>query len=194
MGDTGHMSMAAGSLIGGGASVGNALAQSGAYRSQGEYGKAVGDLNARTAALQAQDALQRGEQESALVGRRAAATIGGQRASYAAQGVDVNAGSAAGAQADTAGLSALDQLTIKNNATRAAWGFRMQGIQDTLQGKLSALAGKTNATSSLITGGLAFMKSGMYAGYYASQNQSAPKLNNPNPSDPDYPKEDPNNP
>lgn len=189
MGDTGLM--AGGSLVQGGAGLANGISQYGAYRLQGQYGKKVGELNAEVASLQEQDATNRAGQESASLVRRTAAVAGVQRADMARQGVDVNTGSAAELQADTQGLSALDQLTIRNNAFRASFGFRMQGIQDTLEGQFSQIAGKTNANASALGGSMAFMRGGILANYYLNKNRGAGVGQ---PSAPDEPKEDPDNP
>lgn len=56
--------------------------------------------------------------------------IGTQRTALAANGVDVNSGSASQLQDDTAMLGELDALTIQNNAAREAYGYRVQATQD----------------------------------------------------------------
>lgn len=177
MGDTGMM--AAGYGMGGISALGNGISQGRAFRAEGRYGKSVADLNAQIADLQAKDAIDRGSQESVNLVRKTQAVQGAERASMAGQGVDVNSGSAAEIQADTAGLSALDQLTIKNNAQRAAWGFQAQGIQDTLQGQFARIAGRTNEDSSLIGGTMGFLKGGILAGYYASKTPPPPDYSTP---------------
>lgn len=165
----GDLALFGSSVIGGGAALGNGIAQSGAYREQGRYAQSMGNINAGFADLQAQNALQRGELMAEREGQRAGATIGAQRASYAAQGVSVNSGSAATAQADTAGLSAIDQLMIRNNAAREAWGYNVQALNDRTQAKFAALSGKTNANSTLLTGGMGFAQSMAKGAYYADR-------------------------
>lgn len=157
------------SLIGGASSLANGISQSGAYREQGKFASQMGQMNASFANLQAQQATQNGELMAEREGTKAQALIGAQKASYAAQGVSVNSGSAASAQADMAGMSAIDQLMIRNNAAREAWGYKVSALSDTTQGKFAALAGKTNANSTMLTGGLGFLTGAVKGGYYVDK-------------------------
>lgn len=165
----GEAALFSGALIGGASSLANGIAQSGAYRMQGQFAKQMGEQNASFANLQASQAIQNGELMAEREGTKAGALIGAQRASYAAQGVAVNSGSAAAAQADTAGMSAIDQLMIRNNAAREAWGYKVQALNDTTQGKFAALAGKANANSTMLTGGLGFLQGVTKGAYYADK-------------------------
>ena len=76
--------------------------------------------------MSAQDALDRG---AVAITNNAEATkklIGRQRAVLAANGVLVDSGSALDIVSETAGIGALDQLTIRSNADREALGLRQQ--------------------------------------------------------------------
>lgn len=84
--------------------------------------------------LRAADALRRGSYEAGLIRMRASQVEGAQRTAYGASGVDANVGSAAALQASTAGQGELDALMAKNNATRAAWGYKVNAFQDMEQG------------------------------------------------------------
>lgn len=86
----------------------------------------LAEYNAAVADLQADDAIARGleEENQFRVGVRG--MIGRQRASIAAGNIDVGFGSAVDVQADAAFLGELDALTIKTNAAREAWGFKVQ--------------------------------------------------------------------
>jgi hypothetical protein len=115
--------------------------QASAASAQGQYTKKVYDQNAKTADLEAQDAIDRGqiqEQRSRLATRQ---NIGASRAAQAASGVDVSSGSAADVQASEAGIGALDALTVRNNAAREAWGYKVEGVNLRQQGELAAFAG-----------------------------------------------------
>jgi hypothetical protein len=86
------------------------------------------DYNAAIADLQAKDALARGMEEESRFRRGVQGMIGGQRAAIAASNVDVSYGSAVDVQADTAMLGELDALTIRTNAAREAWGFKVAAV------------------------------------------------------------------
>jgi hypothetical protein len=169
MGEAGG-TMAAAQLIGGTSSLANGYSQSQAYKMQGRFQKQLAGENAQLAELQAKDAEIRSASEVGKVALRATAMTGAQRASFGNQGVDVNVGSAAAIQADTAGMSALDQLTIRNNAARQAWGYGVQGMTDTYQGKMSMLAAQGNANSTMLTGGLGFLRGATMAAYSKNKN------------------------
>jgi hypothetical protein len=86
----------------------------------------LSDWNAKVADLQAEDAIQRGAEEEARLRRGVRQLVGAQRAGFAADGVDVGFGSALDVQADTAEQGELDALTIRTNAAREAWGFKVE--------------------------------------------------------------------
>jgi len=84
------------------------------------------DYNAAVADLQAQDAIERGTIDEQRFRQSIRATIGAQRAGFAASNIDVGYGSAVDVQADAAFLGELDALTLRNNAAREAWGYRVE--------------------------------------------------------------------
>ena len=93
---------------------------------------------------------------------KAGQAIGTQRSVQAANGIDVNSGSSALIQDDTAMLGELDALTIQNNAAREAYGLRVQADQDRSNAKQTVKNGKTAAMGSILGGaGKAF---GSFAG------------------------------
>lgn len=135
-------------------SIGGAYAESQALKTQGEYQRMQYEMNARLAGLQAQDAIKRGDKAAVEVKRRAKRVIGSQRAALAAQGIEVDSGSAAQIQADTVAQSTLDVLEIKNNAWREAWGYRFQASDYMGRGRFAEMAAKASATNTLLTGGM----------------------------------------
>jgi hypothetical protein len=110
------------------------------------------DFNTDVANLQATDAAARGDFDAGQRGILGRQTIGAQRANAAGSGVDVNSGSAAQLQENEARLSAMDQLTIKNNANRQAWGFRTQAALDHQAADNQAANIKAQSYSTLING------------------------------------------
>lgn len=115
----------------------------------------ISDYNANVADLQAQDATQRGALDESRFRTTVRATIGSQRAGFAASGVDVGFGSAVDVQADAAKLGELDALQIRSNAAREAWGyevqavdFRNRGIVQRQEGVAQLQAGEAQQTAS----------------------------------------------
>jgi len=108
--------------------------------------------NADIADLQAKDALQRGEIDQKKIRRRTEQVIGSQRVNLAAQGVDVNKGSSLDVVADAAYLGKLDELTIKNNAAKEAWGYRTQADDLRYQGRLAKKKGEQAAFNTILGG------------------------------------------
>lgn len=97
-----------------------------AQRRAAESQANLSEYNAAVADLQAKDALQRGDIEANRFRQRTRVLIGEQRAGYAAGNVDVGYGSAVDVQADAAFLGELDALTVRTNAAREAWGYRVE--------------------------------------------------------------------
>lgn len=93
---------------------------------------------------------------------RTGQAVGTQRTAQAANGIDVNSGSAAQLQDDTSMLGELDALTIQNNAAREAYGYRVQAGQDMKNARQALTNAKSAATGSILGGfGNAF---GSFAG------------------------------
>lgn len=134
--------------------VGGAYLQSKAQKTQGQYQKAMYDQNAKLADLSADDALRRGDKEVISLKKQGKQIIGAQRAALAAQGIEVDSGSALDVQVDTAYQVELDAMKIKNNAWREAWGYKTEALNARTQGTFAALGAKNAATNTLITGGL----------------------------------------
>lgn len=103
----------------------------------------VDDFNAAAEQLQATSAIEQGKAQEVLLDQQIKQTIGAQRASYAAQGVEVSNGSALAVQEDTAYQGKLDALQIQTNAAIAAWGYNVEAQGTLLQ-----------AASTLTLGGL----------------------------------------
>lgn len=157
---TGLMYVAAGAAV-----AGAGVAAYGAYE-QGQAGKKAGDYQAAVArnnsiiANQNADAAGRaGYAQAEAASMRTAQAVGRSKAIAGASGVNVDAGSPLAVQGDVARLGMLDALTIKSNAGRAAYGYKVQGMSydaqgtlDQMMGKNSERAGELGATSSIIGG------------------------------------------
>lgn len=89
---------------------------------------AIADTNARIAELGAQSALSQGQQQVGALTLRAGQLKSTQRASMAANGIDLGEGSAAEIQASTDIMKEIDKNTLEVNAVRSAWGYRTQAV------------------------------------------------------------------
>lgn len=120
----------------------------------GRESKAAAEYNAQIADTQAEDALVRGRDEESRFRQELKGLIGSQRAGFAAQNIDVGSGSAVDVQADAAYLGELDALTIRSNAAREAWGYKVQAQGQRTAGSEASRAAKFGAASTLLgTGG-----------------------------------------
>jgi len=116
--------------------------------------QASADLqNAQYADMAANDAVKRGAVEEDQQRLQTTGAIGTQRAGFAANGIDVNSGSAANIQDDTAQLGEFDALTIRNNAAREAWGYKTQSQTYQTSAKTAVKSAKNNAFGSLLGAG-----------------------------------------
>lgn len=141
----------------------NVLGAVGSYE-QGKYLDKVSKVNAGISMRASRDALKRGYIEADEQRQETRQVIGAQRAAFAANGIDVNDGSAAIVQDDTAALGELDALTLMNNAAREAYGYRVQAMDQRQQGKLAKYQGKMDAIGSILGGVEKAYSAGMFGG------------------------------
>jgi len=115
----------------------SASQQASAQKQANDYQAAVARNNATIASQQRSDAIQRGEIDAQTAMRAQASVLGSQRASLAANGVDLGQGSALDQLASTKFLGAMDVNTIQSNAARTAWGYDVQNMNDNAGATLS---------------------------------------------------------
>lgn len=125
---------------------GNASAQ----RAVLQYQQKVAEGNAILADYQAIDALSQGVRAEMDLRKSAAQLKGKQRAAFAANGVALNEGSPAAVIAATDTMRDADLATIRNNAARAAWGYRRQGANST--SRANAFGSAAGAVSPALAG------------------------------------------
>lgn len=89
---------------------------------------AIADSNARIAEVGAQSALLQGQQQVGALTLKAGQLKSSQRASMAANGIDLGVGNAAEIQASTDIMKEIDANTLTANAVRSAWGYRTQAV------------------------------------------------------------------
>mgnify|MGYP000066526460 CR=1 FL=1 len=145
------------SLVGAAASAGGAYASSkarkNAFGAQGEI-----DLNnAQVNEWQAQQAEAAGADQERTSRLHTQQVVGAQRAAMAANGVDLGVGSAAEVTASSKVVGEHDALAIRDNASRAAWGYRTQAQynRNTAEAAFSA----ADAINPLVSAGSSLMTS-----------------------------------
>lgn len=133
-----------------------------ASKSAAAYQAQVARNNATIAEQNADYALRAGAQKEQTEGMKAAAVGGRVRAAIAANGVDVNTGSASDVQEGVRDSGTLDQQTVDQDAALKAYGYRSQATSFDAQAGLSELEGE-NAESAGNTRGLGTLLSGLGA-------------------------------
>lgn len=129
----------------------------------GKNAQMVANYNAGVNEAKADDAIVRGRETEARhrIGTRK--LIGSQRASFAAGGVVVGEAdsTATNVEVNTATMSEADALTIRSNAAREAWGYRVGAQDDRLRGSIARAEGRNKATAEVV-GGVGTVMYGMY--------------------------------
>lgn len=139
------------------------------------YQAKVADMNAQISEKRAKDALERGAKEEQQKRRENQQLLGKQQAAMAANGVDLTFGSPLDVIVDSSVLGELDALTIRTNAYREEYDYRVQAANQRAQGTMSrgaadsALAGGYLGAAGTILGGAG----NAYKNYYQRSNGSA---------------------
>lgn len=106
----------------------------------------VAEVNQRIAEMQEQAALQRGRILAGQRRKMAKQLVGKQRVAAAVSGLSLETGSAAELQTETMALSEIDEMTIRNNAAREAFGHRVSALGQTTQQRLLGLESKAQSS------------------------------------------------
>lgn len=116
-----------------------------AAQAQGNYEAATYGLNADLADQAADDAIARGKENASRSQLKTRQLKGMQRATLAAQGLELDDGTPADLQSETGDLGELDVLTIANNAQREAFGFKVEAMNYRRSSDLARLGGSNRA-------------------------------------------------
>lgn len=147
------MAAASGAIMAG-MSINQGIQDSANKRLSGKIQAQVAESNARFAEIQSEDAIRRGGKAESEYRGQAARVISDQRTSFAGQGVQVNTGTAAAIQDETAIIAEEQALQIRSNAWREAWGYKVQAQGYSSAGKFAQMSANNDAKNSLITGGM----------------------------------------
>lgn len=129
-----------GSTLMGGVS---AIQQGNAAAASANYNAQVSTMNAKIANENARDAQTRGATEEQAKRREVAQIAGKQKASMAANGIDVTFGSPLDLLVDTAMLGEVDALTIRSNAAREAYAYSTDAANNTANAKFQKASAKS---------------------------------------------------
>lgn len=152
----------------------NAYSQAQAMKAQGKYEKTMADINARNLELRAEDVKRRGDLAAGEARRKGLQVAGSQQAALASSGIDPFTGSPAGLVGETMDLSQMDEMTIRNNAWREAWGLTSEAENVRSAGRVAKMSGRYGAKQTMLTGGLNFATNLMMAKYYQNKNTKTP--------------------
>lgn len=159
--------MAVGAIVAG-AGLGMGLFQYGLAGAQAEGIKAKADFeasqmefNSRMAELEAKQVLKRKEEAISDYGSKASKMIGSQRAALAAQGIDIDSGTASDIQEETKEVVAQDIMRISNNAWREAWGYKTQAKNLSLSAMATRIGGANQSRMTLLSGGVNAIQGGI---------------------------------
>ncbi len=147
------------------ASLGDTFSKYVSYRAQAAYQRSIGRINEMLAKYSYEQALDQGAKAVGQHRAKVNQLIGSQRTSYAAQGVDLTYGSAVQTMQDTRFLGEMDALTLKNNAYKEAFGYKLSAIDASTQARLLSVASRAQGASTLLTGGIETANYGLLAKY-----------------------------
>jgi hypothetical protein len=94
----------------------------------GRYNEGLLKDSARLADQAAEDVLKKAEFQVDDIKRKTKQLVGQQRAAFAANGIDINDGSAAEVQEDTFYWGKVDEQTVRNNAFLESYGYKIQAL------------------------------------------------------------------
>lgn len=119
-----------------------------AQEEQAEFEAYQARFNQKLANLNAEDAMERGEEAVADYTKKGAQVQGAQKAALAAQGIEIDSGTASQLQYESQKQIDTDVKRIKNNAWRESWGYKVESAELGFSYELA----KNKATSSITFG------------------------------------------
>lgn len=135
-------------------SLATGYSQSKAIKARGAYEEGVANTNAAMAELAGEETLSAGDVSASRKNLETKQKVAQVKAEQGASGVDVSSGSSAAVRAGLNLVGATDEMTIRDNARRTAFGYKTQAVNDRFQGKFARMTAKSEANQSLLSGGL----------------------------------------
>lgn len=121
------------------------------------YAAEVARKNAALSRLSAQDARTAGSYAESVARMKSGKLGAAQKASFAANGIDVASGSVQDVMASSAAMGELDALAIRYNAEREAYGQDIQTANLEAQAKMSKKASRNSLLKGVIGGASSFI-------------------------------------
>ena len=135
-------------------SITTAISQASALKATGKYQSSIANVNATMANMTAKQTLMSGDIAAGNKNLQTREVVGSIKAVQGASGVSVGSGSNAAVATGENLVGTVDEMTIRNNAQRRAFGFNMQAMNDTSEGKFANITASNEAMQSLLSGGL----------------------------------------
>lgn len=125
--------------------------QAQAQKKAGQYQQEVSEQNAKLDDFRAGQAATLGSIREEAARAKVRQVAGSQRATLAANGIDLGSGTAVDLVSDTYTLGEADALTQRFNAMNEAWGYRTQGVNDRNSGRFARMTGNAQATGTYLS-------------------------------------------
>lgn len=138
--------LAVGGIVGGG------IRAAGTIIEGQERGEAL-ELSAALSDMAAADALQRGAQQEQRLRMATGRALGQGRVAAAVSGLEGDVGTPADIMADVRLIGEMDAETIRNNAARAAWGYRVESAQQRRAAGAARASGIIGGAGQLLSSG-----------------------------------------
>ena len=156
-----------------------------AQSAQAKYQSDVSKQNAQTAYSNSMIAEQQGQAKALLQEQQGDIARGKMRAAIAANGIDLNNGSALDIQSDQARNTALNVANDQYNTSLSARAFQTQGANFTTQAAMQTAAAQNDATAGLISAGGTAISGATSVAQKWNQYYGTPAATNNNTSAPD---------
>lgn len=131
-----------------------------------EFNAATERNNAIMREYQARDAITRGQKAEAMHRMKVASLFGRQRAAMAAKGIALDEGSPLAILTDTLQMGEIDSLSIRDNAAKEAWGFRVEGANASARSGMYAAQGSAINPNRAFTSSLLTRATSVAKGWY----------------------------
>lgn len=136
------------------------------------YNAKIAGMNATLATQNAQWTGAEGEQAVGIAGLKSQQQQGAIKTAQAANNVDVNTGSAKEVQKSQAEMSMLNEMNIRSNAARTAYGFETNAVSDTAQANLDRSEASNDKTAGYFGAGASLLGSVGKASAYTDMMNS----------------------
>lgn len=136
------------------ASTSAAQGQASAAKAQAEYQAKQARQNAELLEIQKREILTQGNDQAVDMSQQVSQLIGSQKVSLAAQGIEIDSGSAFDLQEEARNFGQQDIETIRNNAKKQAWGISIEQENLRKGADFTERAGEVQANNIMLANGL----------------------------------------